>query len=154
MKVSYTLPRFDDWQADQQWRLQLEGSVYVDDLDVGRGIVVTGRVGFRTIPGRADDSGPHNGWWVDNSYLYRSDSPMSRYEASDAALGRIRKAVIGQLEAPSDDLRLTEARRLVEHRNARALDNYHDENKSTATLAQRFTDAMGVPLTAIAKESK
>ncbi len=151
-KVSYSLPRFDDWQADQEWRLQLEASVYVDSLDVGRGIVVTGRVGFRTIPGRPDGSGQYAGWYADSGYLYRSDSPMSRHEVSDAAMGRIRAAVVPFLAAPSDELRLAEGRAEALRRNARALSEYRQTNSDTAKLANRLADALGVPLTAIAAE--
>ena len=63
VRVSYDLPRFDDWQAgpDPEWRLQLDADAYVDTVPVGRDVFLTGRVSWRTMPHLPDAEGWHHG---------------------------------------------------------------------------------------------
>ena len=116
-KITYSLPRFDDWQADAQWRVQLEADAYVDTFPVGRDVYLTGRVSWRTIPGKPDSEG----WQYGGSYLYRVESDGNHLlavtngtlEPTEKMVNTVREAVAPELVGPSDTLRLETAKRLV-----------------------------------------
>ena len=136
-KIDYDLPRFEDWQTTPEWRIQLNANAYIQDLDVGRGGIVKGRISWRTIPGQLDE------WQVDGSHLWRLDTSK---DPTEAMKSRARDAIFPLLDPPSDDLRLKVAKRLVAHRNARAKDEYKTTNSDTAKLLGRFEDAMSISL--------
>ena len=144
-KVGYDLPRFDDWQADSEWRLRLEVNAYVDTVPVGRDVFLTGRVSWRTMPGRPDSEGWHNG----GSYLYRVTPEGGILEASgldptDKMVRTVRDAIEPDLEPPSDGLRLREVRETIKRRKQTALDKYNQDLKDLATWAERFAAGLVV----------
>jgi len=147
-KVSYTLPRWEDWQAGQDWRTALEATVYLQGGEpVGRGVYVGGSVTFRTLPHRPD----LDGWQYGGDYLYRVDDAEGRRELAtfggpeptDRMRRTVREAVAPLLEAPSDGVRLRVLRDSVARRNYNAERAYHDTNRDTARLAARMLEALG-----------
>ena len=147
LKIGYTLPRFDDWQADHDWRLQLNVDVYVETVDVGRGVYLSGRVSWNTIPGFAD----RIGWFVAGEHVYRVTESGSALEASDLPptakmAERLRNQVLPHIFDPSDELRLRVAADTVRRRNHNAENEFRRANEDTAKLLARFEDAMAVPL--------
>ena len=144
-KIGYDLPRFDDWQADSEWRLRLEVNAYVDTVPVGRDVYLTGRVSWRTMPGRPDSEGWHYG----GAYLYRVTPEGSILEASgldptDKMIRTVRDAIEPDLEPPSDALRLREVRETIKRRQENALDKYNQELKDLGTWAERFATGLVV----------
>ncbi len=144
---TYSLPRFYDWQAKPEWRLQLDADAYVDTFAVGRDVFLTGRVSWRTIPGRPDA----DGWQYNGDHLYRvtdegSNLYASDLEPTDKMRATVRDELATLLVEPSDELRLTVARDTIERRETNAKDVYDREQRDTVELAERFATAIGVAL--------
>ena len=142
---SYSLPQFDNWQAKPEWRLQLDADAYVENFAVGREVFLSGRVSWRTIPGRPDSEG----WQYNGDHLYRVTVTGSMLEASnldptDKMRAKVRESVATHLVEPSDELRLTTARETIARRKTRAEDTYKGETRDTVELAERFATAIGV----------
>jgi len=142
---SYSLPRFEDWQAKPEWRLQLDADAYVDTFPVGRDVFLTGRVSWRTIPGRPDPEG----WHTNGSHMYRvteegSSLYASKLEPTDRMLATVRDEISAKLIEPSDALRLTVARDAIQRRKTNAKDAYNRDTRDTVELAERFATAIGV----------
>ncbi len=142
VKVSYDLPRFDDWQAgpDPEWRLQLDADAYVDTVPVGRDVFLTGRVSWRTIPHRPDAEGWHHG----GNYLYRVDAEgrgtYGSREPTTNMMNTVRDTI--ELESPSDELRLKTVRAIIKRRAKNAEDTYKQEMRDLNTHAERFATSI------------
>ena len=150
-QISYNLPGFDSFQSSQPQRTILEATAYVDGVDVGRGVFLSGSVHYRTVQGRPDEDGwAHYGW-----YLYRVSEdgsyPASTLEPTQPMVDRLRTSLADLLEPPSDNLRLRTALRLVESRNTQARAEYERTSRDTALLLTRFEDAMGIELGTVAQ---
>ncbi len=145
---SYSLPRFEDWQAKPEWRLQLEADAYVDTFAVGRDVFLTGRISWRTIPHRPDA----DGWSTNGWSLYRVDADGSSLYASDREpttnmVATIRDHIASSnLLEPSDELRLATVRDIITRRNENAKDELERTQRDTLELAERFATAIGVAL--------
>ena len=144
VKVSYDLPRFDDWQAgpDPEWRLVLEANAYVDTVPVGRDVFLTGRVSWRTIPGRPDAEG----WQYGGQYLYRVGAEggigEKSLEPTDKMMQTVRDGI--EPEPPSDELRFRTVRDIIKRRLENALDTYNREQRDLNAHLDRFATAIGV----------
>lgn len=142
-KITYSLPRFDDWQADAEWRVALEADAYVDAFPVGRDVYLTGRVSWRTIPGKPDSEG----WQYGGSYLYRvteEGSYIGDLDPTEKMAATVREAVAPDLIAPSDALRLETAKQHARNRVESASDTYKRELRDTIELSERFAKALAV----------
>ena len=142
---SYSLPRFDDWQAKPEWRLQLDADAYVDTFAVGRDVFLTGRISWKTIPGRPDA----DGWQYNGDHLYRVEGDSSHalgLDPTDKMRATVRDTIASHLVEPSDALRLEVARDTIERRETNAKDVYDREQRDTVELAERFATAIGVAL--------
>ncbi len=144
---TYSLPRFDDWQAKPEWRLQLDADAYVDTFAVGRDVYLTGRVSWRTISGRPDA----DGWQYNGDHLSRvtpegSSLYASDLEPTDKMRATVRAAIATLLVEPSDKLRLETVRRDIQRRTTNAKDDHKKADRDTLELAERFATAMVVPL--------
>ncbi len=144
---SYSLPRFDDWQAKPEWRLQLEADAYVDTFAVGRDVFLTGRVSWRTIAGRPDA----DGWQYNGDHLYRvtpegSSMYASDLEPTDRMRKTVREEIATLLVEPSDELRLATVRDVIERRTTNAKDEHDKADRDTLELAERFASALIVDL--------
>ena len=142
VKVSYDLPRFDDWQADPEWRLQLDADAYVDTVPVGRDVFLTGRVSWRTMPHRPDAEGWHYG----GNYLYRVDKKgrvtYGSLEPTTKMMNTVRDTI--ELEPPSDELRLRTVRDMIARELQNAVDRHNQELKDLVAHADQFATALGV----------
>ena len=143
-KVSYDLPRFDEWQTgpDPEWRIQLEASAYVDTVPVGRDVFLTGRVSWRTIPGRPDAEG----WQYGGQHLYRVDEDGGHLFGGLDPTAKMDQTVRDtiELEPPSDELRLETVRNIIKRRRQSALDKYNQELKDLGEWGERFASALSV----------
>ncbi len=145
---SYSLPRFEDWQAKPEWRLQLESDAYVDTFAVGRDVFLTGRISWRTIPHKPDA----DGWSTNGWSLYRVDADGSSLYASDREptsnmVATIRDHIAAtNLRAPSDALRMETAREQIQRRTTNAKDEHDKADRDTLELAERFATAIVEPL--------
>lgn len=151
MKIETSLPRFgdmtepprfpDDSDDEPTWREQLAAHAYVDVIDVGRGVYLSGRVSWRTLPGK-------EGWHPDGSHLYRvyEDGP-GRYDAPDPTakmIQRVRDEVEPHLPAPTHELRVATAVREVKHRLARAEAAYSRAMEDAVLLTRKMEVALGL----------
>ena len=142
---SYSLPHFDDWQAKPEWRLQLDADAYVDTYPVGRDVFLTGRISWRTIPGRPDA----DGWQYNGDYLYRvtnEGSHIGGLEPTDKMRATVRDAISADLVEPSDALRLATVRATIQRRDDNANDEHERKVRDTQELAERFATALIVDL--------
>ncbi len=144
---TYSLPRFDDWQAKPEWRLQLEADAYVDTFAVGRDVFLTGRISWRTIPGRPDA----DGWQYNGDHLYRvTDEGSSLYaptlEPTDKMRATVRDEISTLLVEPSDALRIATVRRDIQRRTENAKDEHDKTDRDTLELAERFASALIIDL--------
>ncbi len=142
---TYSVPRFDDWQATSEWRIQLEADVYVENYPVGRDVFLTGRVSWRTVPGRPDSQG----WQYGGSHLYRTTPEGGVLEASgldptSKMIATVRDGI--ELEPPSDALRLTAVRETIARRQQQADYEYEKAQRDTLELSEKFATALVVDL--------
>ena len=152
VKVSYDLPRFDDWQAgpDPEWRLQLDADAYVSAAPVGRDVFLSGRVSWRTIPGRPDAEGWHHG----GNHLYRVDAHGLGFagtrEPTTKMMDTVRDTI--ELEPPSDELRLKTVRTIIKRRLETAKDTYKQEVRDLNAHAERFATSIVADLSDVYPE--
>lgn len=151
---SYSLPRFDDWQAKPEWRLQLDADAYVENFAVGREVFLSGRVSWRTIPGRPDSEG----WQYAGDHLYRVTVAGGILDASDLdptdkMRAKVRDSVATHLVNPSDKLRLRVVRVIIEQRRISAQNTFNQELKDLVTHADQFAKALGVAPSVVLSES-
>lgn len=142
---TYSLPRFDDWQAKAEWKTQLEADVYVENFPVGREVYLSGRVSWRTNPGQPDSEG----WRYAGDHLYRvtvDGGPLfaSSLDPTDKMRATVRDAIELKLEPPSDTMRIATVQRDIRHRQERAEDEYKKAQRDTLELSERFATAMGL----------